>query len=74
MGKRYKAGCPNVISQFGHGWGLDGGTWTMGLWVQNIALRLAMFQWVLCFGAHVAHASKPMLGRLKINNEFMTCR
>jgi hypothetical protein len=53
--------------------GMDGGTWTMGLWVQNIALKLAMFQWVLCFGAHVAHASKPMLGRLKINNAFMTC-
>jgi hypothetical protein len=54
--------------------GMDGGTWTMGLWVQNIALKLAMFQWVLCFGAHVAHASKPVPGCLKINNAFMTCR
>jgi len=36
--------------------------------------RISPLQWVLCFGAYVVHASKPVPGCLKINNAVMTCR
>jgi hypothetical protein len=74
MGKGVKRDAPIVQVSLG----MDGvwmgthGPWGYGF--KNIALKLAMFQWVLCFGAHVVHASKPVPGCLKINNAVMTCR
>ncbi len=38
----------------GHGWGLHGGTWNMGAWGQNIALKMLHFWWGYVLGAQVA--------------------